>query len=409
MSTPEPVLAKLPGDTVEGTDPLAFALAFVTAMRKAKAVVHIPSLRTTLSIPRFIAARWFRLRALTPNDYLEAAVLNTPPEDQAIAARVAREILFPEQHEATKAPTPEAAPAKVAPTSTAVADPTSSILGDLMSLDIDLDDLSSLSDLDALLDAGQSGEFKSFDVFEALAAGTDSERAVSRIIGRYGGPSELEAHQIRTHHDAAQFAKEQLRAGVDRLAPEDLVDAAEAGFGAVMLQEVRQPWELAGAYAGARDFGALKTHIDEILTHGTTRDIGRTLRFLEPHAGVLTGSDFTRFRETGLARARDLADHAELLDGLGRYLAPDPALVQRSAVDNVTRALSAARWIEKSFKEPLQERVFEHWADAQPETPSIDTLADLVVPSKRWDALMDAAYRRWTASLGNDLPLGDLN
>lgn len=399
---------KLPGDTVEGTDPLTFALAFVTAMRKAKAVVNIPSLRTTVSIPRFIAARWFRLRALSPQDYLDAAVLNTPPEDQAIAARVAREILFPEQHEATKVtPSPEVA-AKAAAAPTTVADPTSSILGDLMSLDIDLDDLSSLSDLDALLDAGQAGEFKSFDVFEALAGGDERERAVSRIIGRYGGPSELEAHQIRTQHDAAQFAKEQLRAGIDRLVPEDLVDAAEAGFGAVMLHEVRQPWELAGAYAGARDFSALKVHIDEILANGTTRDIGRTLRFLEPHAGVLTGSDFTRFRETGLSRAKDLADHAELLDGLGRYLAPDDGLVQRSAVDNVTRALAAARWIEKSFKEPLQERVFEHWANAQPETPSIDTLADLVVPSKRWDALMDAAYRRWAASLA-ELPMGDLN
>jgi len=399
MSAPEPALSKYPNDTVEGIDPLGFALAFVATMRKTKGLVHVPSLRTTQAIPRFLSARWFRVRALTPQDYLAAALLNTPPEDQPIAERIAKQILFPDQHDAQTpvAPTAPATatPARPLPTF----DAASSILGDLASLDIDLDNLDSFADIDALLDAGHAGEFKSFDLFESLTAGPDPDRAVARIIGRHGGPAELEANAIRTANHATQFAKEQLRGSIDHLVPEDLVDAAAAGFGALMLQEVRQPWELAGAYAGARDFAALSTHIGEILDHGTTRDIGRTLRFLEPHAGVLTGSDFTRFRDTGLARARDLADHAELLDGLGRYLAPAPDLVRQSAVDNVTRALMAARWIEKSFREPLQERVFEHWADAQPTPPTIEALADLVVPGRRWEQLLTQAQSLWAELL----------
>ena len=45
----------LPGDTVTGTDPLAFSLEFVTRMRKRKGLSHLPSLRTAIAIPRCVA------------------------------------------------------------------------------------------------------------------------------------------------------------------------------------------------------------------------------------------------------------------------------------------------------------------------------------------------------------------
>ena len=54
-------------------------------MRKRKGLSHVPSLRTAIAIPRFLTARVFRKGALIPQDYLDAAVLNTPYEDQPAA------------------------------------------------------------------------------------------------------------------------------------------------------------------------------------------------------------------------------------------------------------------------------------------------------------------------------------
>src|SRR5215813_4288884 len=93
----------LPGDTVTGTDPLMFSLEFVTRMRKRKGLSHVPSLRTAIAIPRFLTARIFRKKALVPQDYLDAAVLNTPYEDQPAAFEVAREVLFPSDPKKTEA------------------------------------------------------------------------------------------------------------------------------------------------------------------------------------------------------------------------------------------------------------------------------------------------------------------
>src|SRR5215813_12790901 len=108
----------LPGDTVTGTDPLMFSLEFVTRMRKRKGLSHVPSLRTAIAIPRFLTARAFRKQTLIPQDYLDAAVLNTPYEDQPIAFEVAREVLFPADADNATADVAAAAVAspKTAPT-----------------------------------------------------------------------------------------------------------------------------------------------------------------------------------------------------------------------------------------------------------------------------------------------------
>lgn len=389
---------KWPGDSVANTDPVAFAMAFVTAMRREKGLSQLPSLRTTLAIPRFLSARWFRLRALTPRDYCDAAVLCTPSEDQAAASRVAREILFPKEEEAVAVPVAASAGAAKGPVVNA--NPTGSILDDLAGLDIDLDALGSLGDVDQLLDQAERGAFRSFDLYESLHASADPvDTALGRLIGRFGGAPELEANAVVTRDAALEFAREKLRAGMGALVAEDVADGCAVGFGALLLTEAKTPWELAGAYAGTRDVDGLGRHLDDVMRSGTTRDIGRTLKFMDPHAGMLTGSEIAGFREAGLRRARDLSDHAELLDGLGRFIAPAPELVLRSAVENVTRALEAARWIERAFNEPMQERVFGHWADAQVAAPALDSLVDLTVPCARWEVMVDCAYADYVRSL----------
>ncbi|MDX9724017.1 MAG: hypothetical protein RBU37_24920, partial [Myxococcota bacterium] len=82
-------------DLVEGFNPISFAIELTRRMRRDSRVQHPPSLRSSLAIPRFLSARYFRTHRLSPLDYVAAAVLNTTPEDQAIAEQVARELLFP--------------------------------------------------------------------------------------------------------------------------------------------------------------------------------------------------------------------------------------------------------------------------------------------------------------------------
>jgi len=67
--------------------PRAFGLTFTRRLRKHKQCSHLPSLRTSIAIPRFLFARYLRTQSLNANDYLDAAILNTVPEDQATQTR----------------------------------------------------------------------------------------------------------------------------------------------------------------------------------------------------------------------------------------------------------------------------------------------------------------------------------
>ena len=88
-----------PNDSVANFTPITFAGQFVREMRKSRGIANIPTVRTAISIPKFLTARYFRKESLDPWDYYEAAVYNTPYEDQEIAKKIAYEMLFPKPKE----------------------------------------------------------------------------------------------------------------------------------------------------------------------------------------------------------------------------------------------------------------------------------------------------------------------
>jgi Mg-chelatase subunit ChlD len=388
----------LPGDTVTGTDPLVFSLEFVSRMRKRKGLSHLPSLRTAIAIPRYLTARAFRKGALVPQDYLDAAVLNTPFEDQEAAFEVGREILFP-----AEPPKLEAAPGPAAeqqkPQQQKAPDAARSILDDLAGLNLDLESLGDLSKLDKLMESAETNElFQAFDLQERMLKSLDeAEQAAGRLVDRYGGAGELEARNIKNPAQLLEYVKDMLRARVNSLEADELADGCKTGHGKMLTMEVRHPWEQAGAFAGTKDFQRLQSLLQDVLAGGSAVDIGRTLRFLEPHAGAVTGSEFEAFRQAGLDRVKDLAEHAELLDGLRKWITPADELLKTAAQENPVRALEAARWLMDRFGENLQPRIFDHWADAHSTMPQLAELTKLAVDCERWESMTQDAYKDWTA------------
>jgi len=392
---------RLPGDTVAGTDPLLFALDFVARMRKRKGLSHVPSLRTAIAIPRYLTARAFRKGSLVPQDYLDAAVLNTPYEDQAAAFDEARGVLFP--------PDPQTAAAELAAAKADTqtkpqaqkTDATRSILDDLAGLHLDFESLGDLSSLDKLLETAEDEHlFNAFDwQVNALQSRDDKTRASGDLVQRYGGPKELQANNIKDPAGIEQYLREKIRANVNGLDAQELAEGCRAGFGKMLVMEVRHPWEQAGAFAGTKDFDRLQALLKDVLASGSAVELGRTLRFLEPHAGAVTGSEFEAFRNAGLERVKDLSEHAELLDGLRKWITPPDELLKRAASENPVRALQAARWLMDRFGENLQPRIFDHWADAHSTMPLLSELTQLAVDCPRWEEMLKASYKDWRSEL----------
>lgn len=398
---------KFPGDTVDGWTPIQFAIEFVGRMRLEKRLTHKPSLRTALAIPKLLTARYFRLRSLHADDYIQAAVLNTPLEDQEIAGRVARELIFPPQP-VNSAKAGSSRPKSTKKDAAADSDPMASIMASLANANIDLD---ALDDLDALFaeDQNKSNDLQAYELFEQLFSSSDpQEKHLAELLSMFGGPSQMEALDLTTLERCREYVKNQLQAACGALAVEHIVHGSLAGFSDLLLRGAHQPWELAAALAGAGRVEQLAAHLEDLILLGSTRDLGKTLRYLKPYAGVLQADQVTRLREAGIARAADLTEFVALLDGLDEWLDPDEQLIRSSAVNHPNRALAAADWMAERFNKRLHAKIFDYWRTSLPGPPSLEQLVEVYVRCPAWEAELDDAYRRYLNEIDEALEGRDL-
>ncbi len=402
--------AAFTGDHVTRFTPITFGLAFVRAMRERDGISHVPSMRTSLAVPQFLTARYFRIGTLSAKDYVEAAVLLTVPEDQGAAFEVARELLFPKdavpKHAAAAPATGPALDGEVL-TAPDPLDAGPSVLDTLAGMNLDLDNLD-LSALDSLMDAqiAEATEMRALDLITELATSDDpAQQDLAQLATTFGGVAELEADNIRDEPQMRRFVLERLLGGLGELAPETIASAARAGF-APAIVDGAAPWERAGILAATDDQPALTALLDQILATNTARDLGRALAFVR----VASPATAPRFQSRALASARHLADWAEIVDGLGGFVEPPDELVERSARDNVRQALFAAGTLDTAFRaaddaeqDPerveVRHRVFDVWADALTEPAPLEVLVDVAVPTPRWAKLTEEATTTFTTEL----------
>ena len=92
------------GNQVLNWTPIPFTVEFISRMRKnQKKLQYIPSSRQAVAIPKLITAIYYRKSILIPEDFIKAAVLTTPIEDQTLARKIAFDILFPKPFSPGKA------------------------------------------------------------------------------------------------------------------------------------------------------------------------------------------------------------------------------------------------------------------------------------------------------------------
>ncbi len=416
---PEPEAA-FEGDAVTRFTPISFALELVRAMRKRSGLSHVPSVRTTIALPRFLTARYFRLGKLTAKDYVEAAVLLTAPEDQGAAFEVARELLFPKDKTAPVAAKEAAAILEggeaVASAAAPPGESAMSVLDSLAGMNLDLGALD-LDTLDRMLDekTAASTEMRALDLLTNLATSDDpAQRSLATLATSYGGAAELEGDAIHDEAAARRFVLERLLGNLGTLEPQTVAAAATAGFAASL--EGAAPWERAGLHAASGEQVQLDALLDDLIARGNARDLGRSLAFVRTsETGLAPG-----FQVRALASARHLADWAEILDGLGAFVEPPDELVARSARENVRRALHAATVLDTAFRperdpwdydndeappdaEPerpkLRHTVFDAWASSLAEPPTLELLVEISVPTSQWAELTEQAFVVFLAEL----------
>jgi Mg-chelatase subunit ChlD len=322
-------------------------------------------------------------------------VLNTTPEDQAIAEQVARELLFPKPSDQGDArggaPERDAAPA--APPAP-IDDPTAGILADLAAFDFDLDAIDDLAQLEEALAEEQESGFGAFELFERLySSAVREERALAELCMLFGGPAALQAEAILKLSELRGWLEGQLSAQLGELRPAHVYQACKAGLSDCLEHGCEHTWERVGTLAGTQP-EALPELYAELLAEASPRELGRSLSFLQPFEAELEAEQYHRFRADCRQRARDLNDLVELSKGLEEWLEPGEELVRRSAVENPVRAIEAAQWLAEQYGRELRPSILDAWLGSKEERPDLEELSQVVVDCPRWESELAHATKR---------------
>jgi Mg-chelatase subunit ChlD len=290
------------------------------------------------------------------------------------------------------------------------------VLETLAGMGLDLGGELDLAALDQILDAKTAAavEMKSLDLITQYATSDDPIlQHLAALANEFGGASELEADGVHDEPSTRRFVLERLLGGIGELTPGVVAHAARAGFAPMLANDDATPWERAGLAAATGDVSALSSLLDQLLAGGNAHDLGRSLKFVR--ASDTKAAE--PFQVRALSSARHLSDWAEILDGLGAFVPPPDELVASSARDNIRRALQAATILDTAFAPPerdfwddepaaaepeppkLRNRVFDAWADAQAEVPSLDLLVDLAIATPRWTKLVEQAVAVFVGEL----------
>jgi hypothetical protein len=109
----------------------------------------------------------------------------------------------------------------------------------------------------------------------------------------------------------------------------------------------------------------LEDHVADHIRNSDVRTLGNMLRYLRPH-NTVPESLVEDLSEACMQKARDLSDWGAFLDGVDEWREPPDALMNRSALADISGALAAADWLNSRFGKSCHETLFEIWADSLP-------------------------------------------
>ena len=375
--------------------PITFAAEFVFRLRKEKErlISGIPSTRQAIAIPKFLTARFHRLRKLIPEDYIQAAVFTTPIVDQELARQVAMSILFPQ-----RVKVPEGAKGVAASKAATPADhlrtPQSSGIDDILKEMSVLGELTGAGgegitipeDIDSVIQDELNAMQKTLDFMDRIMyEDSPKARAFRDLLETRGGPEIIMRYNISTMQDLEDFLKEIVISELNSLSPLDVSAACRLGWGDAILDGSSSPWEkLATLYATGK-----KTKFESELNTSTAAISMKYLREVE-----LPQTRIKSLVDQLVAKSENLWDIKTLSDALGEVPTFNHTKVMEKSMDDLARAFRSATHLEDRVGQPMRKELFDVYQSKVLQSgtrPTLDELVTSATNTQGWFDMAEAA------------------
>ncbi len=380
-------IGDFPNNQVLEWRPISFSIEFVYQMRRNKArLINLPSTRQAVAIPKLLTAIYYRKHSLIPDDFIKAAVITTPVEDQAIAQEIAFNIIFPKE----KKPKPEnEKESKVLGMNDDSNNTDQDFMDELLDILDKNIDLGSL-DTNTLIDKAMEDFTGLMDfvneLYDKAAAKEEPFKSLIDILEQRSDFSELLRQGIKNTEMLEKFCHQAILREINSLSASDVGSAVNLGWGEDIINQSSTPWINATAQF-CMNSPEFETTLKEIMQSEEVGAAARTLNYLKD-AGIDI-EEAIQLAEQLINRVDTLMDMAEISNILGYIPEFDHnKILSNSLKIDPGTTFNISRFLDKKFSSQISEELFEMWSRDN-QNPSLPELFQAQTDVSEWQQMLD--------------------
>ncbi len=385
MQIDKGIIGDFQNNLVLDWSPISFSVEFIYRMRKSqKRLLSIPSTRQAVAIPKLLTAMYYRKGRLIPDDFVKAAVITTPVEDQKIAHQIAFDMIFPKKKNPIKTRIKHKAPKKSG--DSRKANFMDELLSDIMDSGVDLDDLNMEDVMEQALN--EFTDLMDFvnDIYDRAAKGEDPFDSLIDILERRNGYTDILGGGINTLQMLTEYVHQVISREMNYLSPMDIISSVKLGWGQEIANLSTTPWIKATAQFCTNEPEFQQT-LDNIMNNESVGTAAKTTRYLK-EAG-LDPTTANQLARQLMQRAQDLMDILEISKVLERVPQFNKDnIFSNSLKRDMGMAFNIARFLDDTFKTSITNDLFNKWSQNNPK-PSLSELFQAQTDEPQWQQMLD--------------------
>ena len=370
-------------------NPISFSVEFIYRMRKIKKqLINIPSTRQAVSIPKLLTAIYYRKCNLIPDDFIKAAVVTTPIEDQEIAEKVAFDILFSDSSmkKEKKDKNKKTVKELEGEGEDESEDFMDELLSDVMGSSFELDDLEVNEIIEKTIeDFSNLMEFIDL-IYDKAAIGEEPYRSLINILEQRKGYKDILGKGINSLDRLKEYLYQTILREMNSLSPNDIISLTQLKWGADIVKQSSTPWIKATTLfcMNSPDF---QSFLEEIMVHEDVGTAAKTARYLN-EAGM-DPKTTEGLAQQLIDRAEDIMDILEIssvLDDVPEF--DQKKIISNSLKRDLGLAFKISRLLDKKFDMNITKDMFKEWSKNNPK-PSLSELFQAQTDISEWRKMVD--------------------
>ncbi len=363
--------------------PISFAIEFIYQMRRNKGrLQNTPSTRQAIAIPKLITAMYYRKFELIPDDFIKAAVITTPVEDQSIAREIAFKIIFGQEKKSNKKKQQTTGTIKSVDQKTDFMDEFLEIFDSELDIEnVDTEELmdKTLEDLSSLMDFVN-------ELYEKADQNEEPYKSLRDIIEQRYNYRYILEQGIKDVNSLKDDCHKTILREMNDLSPLDIKSATNLNWGKDILDQSNIPWIniTAQFLMNSPEF---QHSLENIIKNEDVGASARSLNYLKKLG--MEKSKLDTLANELVNKIEDMMDIYEISDVLD-YI---PSFDHKKVMSNTIRkdpgmGFNQTRALDKRFKSQLNNEFFDIWAKKNP-SPSLPELFQAQADKNEWKTMLN--------------------